>query len=109
MARQFPREPNWDQATFLERKTVPTFDFPMPRAPRIEFEGACYHVMARGNRREPIVFDEADCRMFLMTFGEAATKCGWEVFARAIWKETIVSQEWIAETLNLKSEANASQ
>ena len=32
----------------------------MPRAPRIEFEGAVYHVMARGNRHEPIVFDYDD-------------------------------------------------
>jgi hypothetical protein len=32
-----------------------------------------------------------------------------EAVAWAIWKETIVSQKWIAETLILKSAANASQ
>lgn len=53
----------------------------MPRAPRIEFENACYHVMARGNRREPIVFGDEDRGLFVETLGEAATKCGWEIFA----------------------------
>ena len=30
----------------------------MPRQPRIEYEGAIYHVLSRGDRREDIVFDE---------------------------------------------------
>ncbi|MDF1754473.1 MAG: transposase [Verrucomicrobiales bacterium] len=53
----------------------------MPRSPRIEFEGAVYHVMARGNRREPIVFDDHDRKMFEATFAEAAEMTGWQVFA----------------------------
>jgi len=53
----------------------------MPRAPRVEYEGACYHVMARGNRREPIVFDDDDRKLFVRTFSEAVERCGWEVFA----------------------------
>jgi len=32
----------------------------MPRQVRIEYAGAFYHVVARGNRREPIVFDDRD-------------------------------------------------
>ena len=32
----------------------------MPRRPRIEFEGAIYHVMARGNARQRIVRDDHD-------------------------------------------------
>ncbi len=32
----------------------------MPRAPRIQFEGVCYHVFHRGNRRERIFKDERD-------------------------------------------------
>lgn len=28
----------------------------MPRPPRIEFAGAIYHLMSRGDRREPIFF-----------------------------------------------------
>ena len=34
----------------------------MPRRLRIEFEGAIYHVMARGNARQKIVRDDADRR-----------------------------------------------
>lgn len=32
----------------------------MPRAPRIEYDNAILPVMARGNRREPIAFNEED-------------------------------------------------
>ena len=32
----------------------------MPRAPRIEFPGACYHVMNRGDHFEPIFQDDTD-------------------------------------------------
>ena len=44
----------------------------MPRPPRIEFPDAVYHVMARGNRREPIVLDDDDRRMLLDTLAELA-------------------------------------
>ncbi len=30
----------------------------MPRTPRVEYENAVDHVMARGNHREAIVFDD---------------------------------------------------
>ena len=53
----------------------------MPRARRIEYENAIYHVMARGNRREPIVFNDRDRELLAFTLSEAATRCGWEVFA----------------------------
>ena len=32
----------------------------MARNPRVEFAGALYHVIARGNRRAPIFHDDAD-------------------------------------------------
>jgi REP element-mobilizing transposase RayT len=51
----------------------------MARSIRIEFEGALYHVMARGNRKEPIFLDEEDCRMFLKTLGEACSMTGWRI------------------------------
>lgn len=53
----------------------------MPRAPRIEFEGAVYHIMARGNRREPIVFDDDDRKLFVTTLAEVCGRTGWKVFA----------------------------
>jgi hypothetical protein len=33
---------------------------PMPRKPRLEFSGAIYHVMSRGDRRGDIFLDDAD-------------------------------------------------
>ena len=39
----------------------------MPRKLRIEFEGAIFHVMNRGDRREPIFRDDGDRRRFLET------------------------------------------
>ena len=36
----------------------------MARSIRIEYPGAFYHVMARGNRREHIYRDEVDRRFF---------------------------------------------
>ena len=40
-----------------------------------------YHVMNRGDRREPIFKDDADRERFLVTLGEACTKTGWQVQA----------------------------
>ncbi|MDA3799121.1 MAG: hypothetical protein PF692_08585 [Kiritimatiellae bacterium] len=41
----------------------------MGRKPRIEYEGAVYHVMCRGNRQETVFEDDQDCQMFLDTLG----------------------------------------
>jgi REP element-mobilizing transposase RayT len=53
----------------------------MPRPLRIEYEGAIYHVMSRGDRREPIFRDDADRKCFLETLGEACAKTDWQVHA----------------------------
>ena len=53
----------------------------MPRSLRIEFPGAYYHVMARGNRRETIFHDDDDRRFFLATLSEACAMTGWRVHA----------------------------
>lgn len=53
----------------------------MARSVRIEFPGAYYHVMARGNRREAIFLDHDDRRFFLQCLGEACEKTGWGVHA----------------------------
>lgn len=37
----------------------------MARPLRLEFEGAIYHVTARGDRREPIFQDDSDRNMLL--------------------------------------------
>ena len=53
----------------------------MPRKLRVEYPGAIYHVMNRGERREPIFKDDADRKVFLATLGAACTKTGWQVHA----------------------------
>lgn len=53
----------------------------MPRALRIEYAGACYHVMCRGDRREEIFRSDADRELFLATLGQACKKTGWQVHA----------------------------
>ena len=53
----------------------------MARKPRVEFEGAVYHVMCRGNRQEAIFKGDRDCEVFLDTMGAACGRCGWIVHA----------------------------
>lgn len=53
----------------------------MPRKPRIEFEGAHYHVMARGNRGADIFFDRQDSLRFLDLLGEIAEAEDWTPLA----------------------------
>src|SRR6185437_12569599 len=49
----------------------------MPRRLRIEFEGAIYHVMTRGNARQDIVHDDDDRRRLLDDLEHAVTRRGW--------------------------------
>ena len=39
----------------------------MPRKPRIEYPGAFYHVITRGNQRQKIFKDTADYQKYLLT------------------------------------------
>ena len=51
----------------------------MARQLRLEYEGGIYHVMNRGDRREPIFKDDRDREIFLETLSQAAEKTGWQV------------------------------
>ena len=53
----------------------------MARKLRVQYPGALYHVMNRGDRREPIFKSDADNELFLQTLGEACAKTGWQVHA----------------------------
>src|SRR4029077_10578585 len=53
----------------------------MARKLRVEFEGAVYHVMNRGDQRERIFVNDEDRRLFLATLGEACAKTEWQVHA----------------------------
>jgi putative transposase len=48
---------------------------------RVEYAGAIYHVMSRGDRQEAIFWDDEDRRRFLGTLGEACARGGWQVHA----------------------------
>ena len=52
-----------------------------PRPLRIEYPGAIYHVMSRGDRREPVFKDDQDRQRFLATMDEAAAKTEWQIHA----------------------------
>ena len=53
----------------------------MARLIRIEYAGATYHVMGRGNQGKAIYADEEDRRRWLETVGEACEKTGWWIHA----------------------------
>ncbi|MGI8819827.1 MAG: transposase [Chthoniobacterales bacterium] len=53
----------------------------MARKARVEFDGALYHVLERGDRQESIFSDDADRERFLETLGEACERTGWRVHA----------------------------
>jgi len=48
----------------------------MPRAVRIQYAGAYYHVVCRGDRREAIFADDEDRKRFLETLGEMCGRTG---------------------------------
>jgi putative transposase len=53
----------------------------VPRKLRIQYAGAMYHVMSRGDQREAIFKDDEDRQKFLTTLGEACQKTEWQVHA----------------------------
>lgn len=53
----------------------------MARPLRIQYPGATYHVMARGNQGRVIFADDADRQRFLETLAESCEKTGWHIHA----------------------------
>jgi putative transposase len=53
----------------------------VPRPLRIEYPGAIYHVMNRGDRREAIFADDGDRKSFLQTLAQSCERTGWEAHA----------------------------
>ncbi len=53
----------------------------MARKIRIEYAGATYHVMARGNQGRDIYADDPDRKVWLQTLAEACARTGWHVHA----------------------------
>ena len=53
----------------------------MARKAWIEFAGAVYHVISRGDRGEAIYQDDEDQRLFLQFLGEVCERTGWLIHA----------------------------
>ncbi len=53
----------------------------MPRKARVEFPGAVYHLLDRGDRQEAIFHDDRDRESFLATLGQTCARTGWRVHA----------------------------
>jgi REP element-mobilizing transposase RayT len=53
----------------------------MARKLRVQYPGAIYHVMNRGDRREAIFLSDKDRALFIRTLAEACEKTDWQVHA----------------------------
>jgi len=58
----------------------------MARKVRIQYPGAMYHVMNRGDRREAIFADDEDRERFLETLAETCEKTQWQVHAYCLMR-----------------------
>src|SRR5215204_382920 len=58
----------------------------MPRKLRVQYEGAIYHLMNRGDHREDIFHDDEDRQLFLKALGEACAKTAWQVHAYCLMR-----------------------
>lgn len=53
----------------------------MPRPLRVEYAGAIYHILNRGDHREAVFRNDDDREMFLRALEQACGKTGWQVHA----------------------------
>src|SRR6266446_4303458 len=58
----------------------------MPRMMRVQYPGAIYHIMNRGDRRENIFVDDVDRQDFLKTLAEGCQKTSWQMHAYCLMK-----------------------
>jgi REP element-mobilizing transposase RayT len=58
----------------------------VPRQLRIEYEGAIYHLLSRGDRREDIFWDDVDRQSFLELLERTCDRTAWEVHAYCLMR-----------------------
>jgi REP element-mobilizing transposase RayT len=68
------------------------------RKARIQYPGALYHAVNRGDRREVIFQGDQDRRRFVETLAEAYEKTGWQVHAYCLMNNHFHYVSWIALT-----------
>ena len=69
---------------------------------RIQYEGAIYHVMNRGDRREDIFHSDSDRQLFLETLGQACDKTGWQIHAWCLMRNHLLIT-WSADKMPVQS------
>ena len=86
----------------------------MPRKHRLEFPGAIYHVISRGNYRQDIFADETTKAAFEKCLFEACTKSGWVLHAYVIMSNhfhlalespagnLVVGMRWLLSTFSAR-------
>jgi len=67
----------------------------MARKPRIEYAGAVYHVMNRGDRGGKVFKDRLDYELFVHTTAEVCERTGWRIHAWALLPNHF---HWLLET-----------
>ena len=58
----------------------------MPRKQRIEFPGATYHIISRGNYRKNLFTDEETINSFETSIFQTVERCGWTLHAYVIMR-----------------------
>jgi len=61
----------------------------MARRPRLEFPGAFYHVIARGNEQKPVFRDAQDPAHYLSLLADYQKKLGFELYAFVLMKNHV--------------------
>ena len=86
-ARSNPASPtgNWEEAS-LARASSTGLVPPMPRRRRIQYEGALYHVINRGNYRLPVFGSPGAARAFETTLAAASAMHRWRIHAYAVMR-----------------------
>ena len=76
----------------------------------MEYAGASYHVMSRGNHLQKVFRGDEDCGVFLETVGEVCGRTGWKVHAYALMgnhyhmlletpePNLVVGMQWVQST-----------
>ena len=67
----------------------------MPRRPRVEYEGAAYHVMSRGNDGQKVFLDRLDYEVFLGKMREVCGRTGWRIHSYVLLQN---HYHWLLET-----------
>ncbi len=63
----------------------------MPRPLRVQYPGAVYSGMARGNQGREILQDDQDLQRWLVTLREACQKTGWRTHAYILMGKRVLN------------------